>query len=234
MIWKRMIAGLSAAATMTAFVPMNGFAADAQPLSGELSETISWSYDADTTTLTFSGSGDLTFNQEDAPWVTSSEVGNFTAVVIEDGIESISQRLFKDCTLLTSLYLPDSMDYIADGAFIGCTNLSAIHFTNNQAYVWNNAFLETEWYESKRQTCEPIILGGTLLSWSTCKGDVTIPDTVKHISAWAFAYNPDLTSVVIPDSVTSIGDSAFYWCTNMLSISIPDSVTFIGNEAFRM
>ena len=84
--------------------------------------------------------------------------------------------------------------------------------------------------------------------------EITIPDGVKSIGAFAFR-DAGLTSLNIPDSVTSIGTGAFenlkritsinipnswtsiqnyafYGCTNLKSVNIPNSVTSIGFYAF--
>ncbi len=61
---------------------------------------------------------------------------------------------------------------------------------------------------------------------------ITLPDTVKTISARAFQNCPGLTSIVIPDGVKTIGDYAFTNCTGLTSIEIPDSVEYIGKGAF--
>ncbi len=55
---------------------------------------------------------------------------------------------------------------------------------------------------------------------------IDIPDTVKSIGKWAFAYTA-LTQIMIPKSVVSIGETAFEGCTNLKRILVaPDHPVF--------
>ena len=74
---------------------------------------------------------------------------------------------------------------------------------------------------------------GVLKKYVGNNTNVTIPDGVTSIGAWAFQYRRRLMSVTIPDSVTSIGECAFSDCNSLMSVTIPDSVTNIGSNAFR-
>lgn len=60
---------------------------------------------------------------------------------------------------------------------------------------------------------------------------VTIPDTVKEIGCWAFAYCEALESVHLPANLTKINDGLFRGCKN-LNIEIPEGIIRIGGNAF--
>lgn len=62
---------------------------------------------------------------------------------------------------------------------------------------------------------------------------VTLPDTVKIIGKYAFAYNLSLESVNIPSGVEIIPTECFYYCDSLKSIALPESVTVIGDCAFQ-
>ena len=62
---------------------------------------------------------------------------------------------------------------------------------------------------------------------------IEIPDGIRYIDKYAFAYCGKLTSITIPDSVTSIYVDAFSGCSSLTSITIPNSVTRIDSFAFR-
>lgn len=61
---------------------------------------------------------------------------------------------------------------------------------------------------------------------------ITLPDTVQSIGAWAFP-GSGIESIVIPDGVTVIGENTFGGCRSLKQVSIPDSVTSIENFAFK-
>ena len=63
--------------------------------------------------------------------------------------------------------------------------------------------------------------------------NVTIPDGVTDIGAYAFFTCDSLESVAIPDSVTGLGDNAFDSCYSLAEVTIPASVTSIGDNVFR-
>ncbi len=55
---------------------------------------------------------------------------------------------------------------------------------------------------------------------------------VVSISANAFYFRSDLTTIIIPNGITEIGDYAFAGCSKVTSISFPASLQKIGNAAF--
>ena len=61
---------------------------------------------------------------------------------------------------------------------------------------------------------------------------LSLPDTLKTISAYSFSSCKSLESVVIPNGVTNIGTSAFSSCKKLSNVTIPASVTNISALAF--
>ena len=130
-------------------------------------------------------------------------------VTIPDGVTSIDEWAFRDCTNLTSITIPDSVTSIGYGAFYGCSSLTSIIIPDSVTSIGYSAF-----------------------SRCTSLTSITIPNGVTSIGEWAFGGCTGLTNITIPDSVTNISDEAFSDCTSLTSITIPDSVTSIGNFAF--
>ena len=56
--------------------------------------------------------------------------------VIPNGVTSIDEWAFGDCTSLTSIEIPDSVKSIGMNAFYGCTNLSDVYYYGSEA-EWN-------------------------------------------------------------------------------------------------
>ena len=55
----------------------------------------------------------------------------------------------------------------------------------------------------------------------------TVPETVKTIGTYAFAYAENLKNIYVGTNVTSIGENTFYQCSGLESITLP----FIGGDA---
>ena len=128
---------------------------------------------------------------------------------IPNGVTSIGESAFHDCSGLTSVTIPDSVTSIGYYAFSGCIGLTSIDIPDSVTSIEYGTFYD-------------------------CSGlmSVTIPDGVTSIGSEAFSGCIGLTSIDIPDSVTSIEYGTFYDCSGLMSITIPDSVTSIGNYAF--
>ena len=202
---------------------------------------------SDDGTLTISGNGKMKDwrNSSDEAWDSNRK--NIKNVIINNGVTSIGNFAFSDCTSLTNITIPNSVTSIGDYAFYGCENLINITIpnsvtsignfafcmctsltsinvdSNNEKYMSDNGVLYTKdkktliQYPSKKEKTEYIILQGT-----------------TSIGNYAFHYCTNLTNITIPNSVTSIGDDAFYICTNLINITIPNSVTSIGYRAFYL
>ena len=71
--------------------------------------------------------------------------------------------------------------------------------------------------------------------FSNCSSltNITIPNSVTYIGAYAFSSCSSLTNITILNSVTRIEPYAFSNCSSLTNITIPNSVTFIGEDAFN-
>ena len=132
-----------------------------------------------------------------------------TEYTIPEGVTSIGDYAFEDCSSLASVTIPDSVTSIGVAAFEDCSSLASVTIPDSVTEIGNYAFAYCYHLTS-----------------------INIPDSVTSIGDSAFRACESLTSITIPDSVTSIGDSAFDYCSSLTSIDIPNSVTSIGNYAF--
>ncbi len=91
--------------------------------SGSCGANATWSYDADETTLTISGTGAMdnyTDALTDAPW--NAYRTSVSKVVIGDGITHIGNWAFMGFTQLTSVTIGEDVESIGHEAFDNCTN----------------------------------------------------------------------------------------------------------------
>ena len=147
---------------------------------------------------------------------------SLTSVTIPDSVTIIGERAFDDCTSLTSVTIPDSVTRIGDGAFTSCTSLTGIWVAEGNSHYASDAF--------------GVLFNKDKTTLVQCpgafSGSYAILDSVTSICHYAFDGCTSLTSVTIPDSVTSIGGQAFMDCSSLTSVTIPDGVTSIGWYAF--
>lgn len=224
--WK---AGLLAAVLVGTAVPMQegvisgliaqiSASAEGITTSGTCGENAFWEYDENTATFTISGTGDM-WEDIEHEWYYSDYAQydgvttyffDIEKVVIEDGITSLGNNAFMDCTTLTSVSIPDSVKNIGGNTFAGCTNLTSVKIPDGITSIDYGAFTE----------CESLT-------------SINIPDSVTNIDDWAFGNCSSLSSVVIPDSTTYIGMYAFYWCTNLETVIFGKNVEEIGWYAFE-
>ena len=219
-------------------------------------DNLTWSYDTDTKALTIEGSGemyDYDVWSSNQPWayvkgdilsvslpegLTSIGDGAFwecsslTSIILPNSVKSIGERAFKNCSSLTSIILPNSLTSIEYDAFADCSSLTSITIPNSVTSIGHGAFAGCSSLTS-------IILPNSLTSieydaFADCSSltSITIPNSVTSIGNYAFYNCSSLTSITIPNSVTSIGESAFNSCSALTSITIPNSVTSIGGDAF--
>jgi hypothetical protein len=220
---------------------------------GTCGENATW--DLTDSVLTISGTGDMKNyypdNYSSTPW--NSSRSSIKSVVILDGITSIGNYAFYECSNLTSVTIPNSVISIGHDAFYGCSNLTSIEIPNSVTSIGTYAFkgctsllvigyvryadtylvgpvdksLST--YDIKEGTKW---IGENAFNGCTNLTSMTIPNSVINIGEYAFNGCTSLTSIEIPNSIISIGQAAFSGCTSLSSIEIPNSVISIGQAAF--
>ena len=191
------------------FTVINAMAQDGIPHNGTCGENLTWEFDAENSVLTISGTGDMEdyFNYGMAPWRIFNISYSFTQLNIADGVTSIGNNAFSDCTSLTSITIPNGVTNIGDGAFAACINLTTITIPNTVKNIGNNTFIY-------------------------CHGltSITIPEGVTSIGNRVFNYCSSLISIAIPSSVTSIGYGVFSGCEFLERIECHSLIPPVINE----
>ena len=139
--------------------------------SGSCGENVTWTLTADGT-MTISGTGAMTDYTYDSrsPWYSCRTY--IKRVVMQQGVTSIGDHAFWDCSGLTSVTIPDGVTSIGGGAFSGCTSLTSVAIPSSVTEI-----------------------GGSAFSGCTGLTSVTIPDSVTSIDGYAFSGCDSLTDV---------------------------------------
>ena len=173
---------------------------------------------------------------------------NATDIEIPEGVVSIGNSAFANCTKLASVILPNSLTSIATYAFYECP-LTAITIPKNVTSIHNFSFHscsklkidvdeDNQYYSSDEDGALFNKNKTTLIFHQSASYSYEIPESVTEIGARAFYSSGFGVEIgdqykVIPNKVASIGDSAFYNCDGLFNVIIPESVTSIGADAFR-
>ena len=153
-------------------------------------------------------------------------------VKIQNGVTSIGDYAFDNCTSLTSIEIPSSVTSIGDGAFAYCTSLTSIEIPSGVTSIGSRVFKDCTSLTSIEIPSGVTSIGSSVFEDCTSLTSIEIPSGVTSIGDYAFKNCTSLASIEIPSSVTSIGNEAFAYCTNLTSIEIPGGVTSIENYAF--
>ena len=154
-------------------------------------------------------------------------------IIISEGITSIGNSAFMNCSSLNSIDIPDSVASIGAGAFNGCSALRNINIPENVTELESGIFQSC----SSLQTID-LPNGITkigLWAFRDCISlmDISIPGSVTEIQEAAFSGCISLENVSIQKGVATIQQNVFSNCSNLKNIDIPDSVTKIGGSVFQ-
>ena len=96
--------------------------------SGKCGDNLYWSFNSSNGALTITGSGAMSY--ESNPWYDLRD--QITSIVLPNGLTSIGDGAFSDCTGLTSVTIPASVEWIGEGAFAysGLTSLTLLGSTH--------------------------------------------------------------------------------------------------------
>ena len=132
---------------------------------------------------------DFSYSSLEGPFGDQRYNSAITSFTFGDSVQHIPAYLCYGMTKLTSVTLPNSVTSVGTQAFYECTGLTS-----------------------------PVYNAHCFAYMPSCSGAYAIPEGIKQIAGWAFAYCRGLKSITIPKSVTSIGDDAFRMCSGLTSV----------------
>ena len=152
-----------------------------------------------------------------------------TKATIPEGVTEIGDQAFFLCENLASVELPDSLVRIGEAAFRG-SSLTSLALPAGVKEIGDQAFLHCEGLADENGF---VIVRNVLYSYAGDCTEITVPDGVSHIGAFAFSGKEKLRRVTLPESVTRVGFGAFENCENLARVDLPEYPIDIGDQAFR-
>ncbi|ASQ45729.1 leucine-rich repeat domain-containing protein [Legionella clemsonensis] len=164
--------------------------------------------------------------------VTDNDIKKDGSYNIPEGVTSIGEEAFSDCSGLQSITIPEGVTSIGNWAFWRCSGLQAVTILKGVTSIGNWAFSGCSSLQSITIPEGVTSIGDS--AFRSCSGlqAITIPKGVTSIGEGAFSGCSSLQSITIPEGVVSIGDWAFDRCSSLQAITIPEGVTSIGAFAF--
>ena len=175
--------------------------------SGNCGDNVTWSMD-DQGVLTIEGTGAMADYTSDSPAPWKNQYPR--SVLIANGVTTIGDYAFAECTGLTSVIIPSSVKSIGQNSFYYCSSLTGVDLPNSVTSIGDMAF-------------------------AACFGltSVTIPASVTSIGQNGFYYCENMKSLTISGSATSIGGGAFSLCTGLEKIeSLAENPPTCAENAF--
>ena len=195
--------------TMSLFVCMGAFAGN---VNGTIGDNLKWTF-TDDGTLTISGTGEMEHADGNSgyAWGTDNHTLDrslIKKVVVEEGVSSLGEYIFWDCSSLTEVKLPNSLTTLRKECFKHCTALKSITLPDNISMIDESAFEECNALET-----------------------VTFPKSLKEVSTKAF-YNCNLKKVDLSQTqVETIGMGAFAHNEQCKEVYLPKTLkTFEGED----
>ena len=133
------------------------------------------------------------------------------------------EDIFHNTHLKLKVYIDDENAGSQNGREVEYFDFNSLDVTDESLYK----FVPTAVVVDEGVT--NVSLGAFMASHIT---EVTLPSSVKSISAAAFGLCTQLTTINLNEGLESIGINAFGYCTSLTEITIPDSVTTLGECVF--
>ena len=149
----------------------------------------------------------------------NTSITSFDELRYFDGLTSLVNKAFQNCTNLKSVYIPKNCSNIFNSVFWYCPSLKTIVVDEE-----NTKF-------DSRDKCNAIIETSTNNIQCGCTG-TWLPNTIVSAAIWAF-YGSGLVSIDIPEGMAGLSNGLFGDCRSMRYIELPNSTTSMGTNCFR-
>lgn len=211
---------------------------DAEEKGNKVGDDITWTYDEETKTLTFTGKGEMYDEyMVNMPYYTYP----VEKVVIGEGITHLgSYKLYfvsdaeteANNTTLKEIVYPSTMKTLGDCCIGNLDGLETAAIPEGVEEIPYQVFMNCNGIKELTLPSTLKSIGRAFTGLDDIE-KVVIPEGITEIPSNGIYNKKKLASITLPGTITKIGYRAFAYDTAVKEITIPASVTEIGDEAFN-
>lgn len=171
---------------------------------------------------------------------------DFTSISLPPSITVIKDSEFSSCSKMTSITLPETIDSIFNSAFYSCSALPEINIPASVKYIGDQVFRSCSVLKEFKVAEGNLCFTGKdgMLFNAECdtlryyamgltETELTIPEGVTVIGAYAAYQNKTLKALNIPACVKTIMNNAFDGCSNISTITLSEGLETLGTAVFQ-
>lgn len=227
-------------------LPLHVFAVNTLT-SGSCGENVTYSFNSSTGTLTISGFGAMTDYQrgDDSPFANNESI---ISVIVAEGVTSIGECGFYQCSGLKNLTLPRTLTSIGNWCFYGDKNIENLYISNignwcatnigssySSPFSWSkkgNIFLNNSLVTNLVIPSGITSINSFTFSGCNCIKTVSFPDSLTTINNNAFEHCNDINQIIFGNGLKTISSYAFSYCNGLTDLSLPDGLELVQSYAF--
>jgi len=187
------------------------------PTSGTCGNKALWAFDAESGTLTISGSGSMDdySRTNRAPWWGFRK--QIASLVIQSGISGLGDYAFNECTSLEQISWQNTLSDFGEYTFRGCTSLTEVTVPGIQydgvgkGMFWGCTSLRKVILEEPIDTIEDYAFNGC-----TALEEISFSDKMYSVGRYAFQNCTALKTAVVPQ----LQNCVFSGCTGLTEVTV--------------
>ncbi|MCQ2188561.1 MAG: leucine-rich repeat domain-containing protein [Paludibacteraceae bacterium] len=157
----------------------------------------------------------------------------FEEITLPNGITSIEDYAFKNCSKLKTISMPNGMYSLGTGAFKGCSSLEKIDLSNTSIMqIPQECFYGCSSLDSLVIPKKANYLYDSAFAYCGIRY-LEIENSNENIYEGVFAGCKNLETVVLPEQLRNLGNGTFADCSGLKRITLPNELTSIKANLFK-